>query len=155
MYSCWSRSSQGEEKGSLCPGYIWGSCHFPVGKKFPMLSSSIAAAASCQRKLKLDNSSCRFSFATSVQKNCQATKKNSICFLSSLLFRPWLKSFLITFSFSPSYSHPLKFTKTEIIFHSFLYFMCAIMLVIRTFLVFFIIIMKVYNWILRAVEMIW
>lgn len=32
--------------------------------------------------------------------------------------------------------------------------MCAIMLVIRTFLVFFIIIMKVYNWILRAVEMI-
>lgn len=47
---------------------------FQSEKKFPMLSSSIAAA-SCQRKLKLDNSSCRFSFATSVQKNCQATKK--------------------------------------------------------------------------------
>ena len=100
MYSCWSRSSQGEEKGSLCPGYIWGSCHFPVGKKFPMLSSSIAAAASCQRKLKLDNSSCRFSFATSVQKNCQATKKKIYMFfivssISSSLIKKFFNYFFL------------------------------------------------------------
>ena len=69
------------------------------------------AAASCQRKLKLDNSSCRFSFATSVQKTVKLQKKIIYVFyrlLSSLIKKFFNYFFLFPSFLSTDYSHPLN-----------------------------------------------
>ena len=108
--SPWS-SSRGRKKEVCAQDIYEVRVIFQSEKKFPMLSSTSIAAASCQRKLKLDNSSCRFSFATSVQKTVKLQKKIIYVFyrlLSSLIKKFFNYFFLFPSFLSTDYSHPLN-----------------------------------------------